>query len=515
MSATERAGTTSADTNRIGAIETRGIEPVPPDERTGGPRQLFWVWFAANISILGLPLGATLVALRGMNIWQALLVAAIGSFGSFALVGLISVAGKRGGAPSMTLSRAVFGPRGNHGPTVVSWLSRLGWETVNTTTAAYALLALLSIVAGVKSNSVLTVLSLLVFVALTLVVSGLGHATLVWIQQWATYLFGALNILVGGFLVAKVNWDAVLHAPAAPVSVVLAGIGVIAAGTGIGWANAGADMARYQRRQVPGGRIVAAASVGAGVPLFLLIGLGGLLSAGDGSLASASDPVSAIQVMLPSWMAVPYLLAAFGGLLLSNNLSVYSAGLTMITLGVRARRVVAVGLDIVLTLAGGIYFMLIAGDFYGPFITFISLLAVPITAWVGVFLADMLFRREYDPSGLMDTTATSGYWYRGGFRWSAVLPWLAGIVVGLLFTTASTSPTDVWFSGPLANSWMGTNGLGWVAAFVVAGGLYLLLGAAGAGRLGRSGRPVDALPDPRADGRAGAPADGQPAGVRA
>ena len=379
---------------------------------------------------------------------------------------------------------------------MISWLSRVGWETVNTTTAAYALLALLSIVFGVGSNSVLTIICLLLFVALTLVVSGLGHATLVWIQQWATYVFGALNILVGAFLITKVNWDAVAHAPAAPASVVIAGIGVIAAGTGIGWANAGADMARYQHRHVPGRRIVAAASVGAGVPLFLLIGLGGLLSAGDGSLASASDPVSAIQVMLPSWMAVPYLLAAFGGLLLSNNLSVYSAGLTMITLGVRARRVVAVGLDIVLILAGGIYFMLIAGDFYGPFITFISLLAVPITAWVAIFLADMLFRREYDPRGLMDTASTSVYWYRGGFRWSAVLPWLAGIVVGLLFTTASTSPTDVWFSGPLADSWMGRNGLGWVCAFVVAGGLYLLFGAATARQLSRSvaagsaGRPA-------------------------
>ena len=107
---------------KVGAVETRGIEPVPGDERRGNPLQLFWVWFAANISILALPLGATLVALRGLNIWQAVLVGAVGSVGSFALVGLISVAGKQGGAPSMTLSRAVFGPRGNRGPTLVSWL---------------------------------------------------------------------------------------------------------------------------------------------------------------------------------------------------------------------------------------------------------------------------------------------------------------------------------------------------------------------------------------------------------
>jgi purine-cytosine permease-like protein len=480
--------------NRVGAVETRGIEPVPDGERHGNPLQLFWVWFAANISILALPLGATLVALRGMNIWQAVLVGAIGSFGSFAVVGLISVAGKWGGAPSMTLSRAVFGPRGNHGPTLVSWLSRVGWEVVNTTTAAYALLAILHLAFGVGAGSALTIVCLLAFVALTLLVSGLGHATLVWIQQKATYVFGVLNLIVGGLLVTKVHWHAVLHAPAAPASAMIAGIGVIAGGTGIGWANAGADMARYQPRRVSSRRIVAAAAAGAGIPLVLLITLGGLLSTGDHTLAAASDPVAAIQAMLPSWMAIPYLLTAFGGLLLSNHLSVYSAGLTMITLGIRLRRVLAVGIDVVLTLAGGIYLMLIAKNFYGPFITFISLLAVAITSWVAVFLVDMLTRREYDPAGLMDTTRAGLYWHRGGVAWSAFVAWVAGIVTGLLFTVAQTSDTDVWFAGPLAKTWPARNGLGWLVAFAVAAVIYLALQAAtgrGAARPeGRAARTV-------------------------
>lgn len=88
-------------------VEQRGLEPVPDDQRNGTPGQLFWVWFAANISILGIPLGATLISL-GLNVWQSVLVTAIGSFGSFALVGIISVAGRRGGAPSLGLSRAIF-----------------------------------------------------------------------------------------------------------------------------------------------------------------------------------------------------------------------------------------------------------------------------------------------------------------------------------------------------------------------------------------------------------------------
>ncbi|GLH38083.1 cytosine permease [Pseudomonas sp. HN2] len=466
----------------VGQLETRGIEPVPEAECNGHPLQLFWVWFAANISILGLPLGATLVAFRGLAIWQAIIVAILGAAGSFAVVGIISIAGRRGRAPSLTLSRAIFGVRGNIGPTLVSLMSRLGWETVNTTTAAFVLLSLCSILFGspveAKSAPVLTLIFIAIFVLLTLAVSGLGHATLLVIQKWATYVFGALNILVGGFLCATIDWSAVFNATPAPLSAMIIGIGTMAAGTGIGWANAGADMSRYQHRSVKAVRLVASAAFGAGIPLVLLITLGGLLSVGNNDLASATDPIVAIRDMLPTWMAVPYLITAFGGLLLSNNLSVYSAGLTTLTLGLKVKRVYAVVVDIVAIFAGSIYFMLIADSFYGPFITFISLLAVPITAWVGIFVVDLIHRHYYSPKDLLDVSPSSAYWYRGGIEWRAFGAWAIAIVLGFSFTTIGTTAENVWFKGFLSDSWLGHNGLGWIVTFVVAGGLYLILGGA-------------------------------------
>lgn len=385
---------------QVGQLETRGIEPVPENECNGHPLQLFWVWFAANISILGLPLGATLIAFQGLSIWQALIVAIVGAGGSFAIVGLLSIAGRRGRAPSLTLSRAIFGMRGNIGPTLVSLGSRLGWETVNTTTAAFVLLSLVSIIQGTpveaKSAPFLTLLFIGLFVLLTLCVSGLGHATLLVIQKWATWVFGALNLVVGSFLALHIDWALVWAATPAPMSAVLIGVGTMAAGTGIGWANAGADMSRYQHKSVRAAGLVASAAFGAGIPLVLLITLGGLISVGNDHLASATDPIVAIRELLPTWMAVPYLITAFGGLLLSNNLSVYSAGLTTLTLGLKVKRVYAVVVDIVVIFIGSIYFMLIAESFYGPFITFISMLAVPITAWVGIFLVDLRHRQRYE-----------------------------------------------------------------------------------------------------------------------
>lgn len=464
-----------------GQLETRGIEPVPESECKGNPLQLFWVWFAANISILGLPLGATLVAFHQLAIWQVVIVALIGAAGSFAVVGVISIAGRRGRAPSLTLSRAIFGVRGNMAPTLVSLMSRVGWETVNTTTAAFVLLSLSTILFNTpteaKSAPLLTLVFIGIFTLLTLAVSGLGHATLLVIQKWATYVFGALNLLVGGFLCATIDWPAVLNASPAPMSAVIIGIGIMAAGTGIGWANAGADMSRYQKHSVSASQLVASAAWGAGIPLVLLITLGGLLTVGNHALASATDPIAAIRNLLPSWMAVPYLLSAFGGLLLSNHLSVYSAGLTTLTLGVNIKRVQAVVVDIVAIFCGSIYFMLFADSFYGPFITFISLTAIPITAWVAIFIVDLLHRHYYSAHDLLDVSPRSVYWYKGGIEWRALGAWAIALVLGFCFTRVGSSDAD-WFVGPLADSWLGHNGLGWVVTFAVAAGLYALSGGA-------------------------------------
>ena len=52
----------------LSRVEQRGIEPVPEDQRNGSPGQLFWVWFAANMSILGIALGGTLMA-EGLKVW--------------------------------------------------------------------------------------------------------------------------------------------------------------------------------------------------------------------------------------------------------------------------------------------------------------------------------------------------------------------------------------------------------------------------------------------------------------
>lgn len=454
--------------DRAWAIELRGIEPIADGERHGRPFELFWVWFAANIGILGIVYGAILTA-AGLNLWQSALVAVAGSAGSFLLVGVLSVAGKWGGAPMLTLSRAPFGTRGNLGPTLISWISLVGWETVSVITAAFALLGLLSL-AGLPANALWTIVSL-VAVALLVVAFGLlGHATLVAIQRAATWIFGLLTLVVVAFLITRTHWQVVLAAPPGPWdSGVLATLSIVAAGTGIGWANTGADYARYLPRRGSGRAIVGWTVLGATAPLVVLILTGVLLSSDVPNLASAANPVAAIGAALPGWMAVPYLLTAIGGLVAAADLSIYSSGLNLLALGVRLERYKTVVIDGVLMIAGSVYVMLVAQSFFAPFESFLQLLADGLTAWSAVFLVDMLLRREYDAAGLTGAGPEGAYYYRGGINWAAVVAWLAGIAAGLAFTVTP------WFSGPFARGIFATSSLGYLIGFGVSAVLYLLL----------------------------------------
>ncbi|MET7536663.1 cytosine permease [Streptomyces sp. NPDC005349] len=452
-----------------GALETRGIEPVPESERTARTRELFPTWVAANISVLLLTMGASLVVSYKLNFWQALVVAFAAPIVSYGLVGLIGIAGKRGGAPGMALSRAVFGQRGNLLPGSLIWVARWGWETINAVTGAYAVLTVLDILFGVKSNDVLVIVTLLLFVVTTFVISGLGINAVQKCNKYATYLFGLFSVLVLVYLIANTDWTRVFDQPAGKMSLMVTGIGLIAAG-GVSWIPSSPDFTRYLPRTASSVAIVRNSVGGAGIVVLPMVLMGAVMAVSTPDLASAADPVSFLGEILPLWIAVPYLLIALVGMLLINSMSMYSAGFTAQTLGFKVPRHWAVSINALISLIFGGILMLVATSFMGSFIAFLSLLAVAFSAWVGVFGADMLRRKEYDAEALVDTTRTSAYWYKAGFSPAAVASWAIGLIGGLMFTTSD------WFTGPLAaNNPIGEYGLGWVATIVISGLLYVVL----------------------------------------
>src|SRR5438105_5266194 len=91
-------------------VETNGTNVIAEGERKGAPRDLFWPWTAASISVLGIAYGAYGLG-YGVSFWQALVAGVLGVAFAGIIAGLVAIAGKRGSAPALVLSRAAFGVR--------------------------------------------------------------------------------------------------------------------------------------------------------------------------------------------------------------------------------------------------------------------------------------------------------------------------------------------------------------------------------------------------------------------
>jgi len=447
-----------------------GINPIEQEERHGKPLELFWIWFASNVGILGVVYGAQYLAGNGLNLWQSLFVGLVATAVSFIFVGILSVPGVRGGAPMLTLSRAVFGTRGNIGPTLVSWISLVGWETILVITSTYALLALLRVL-GLQTNAFWTLISIIVLAAAVVACGYWGHATLVWLQRAATWVFGILTVVIIAFLIPQTDWHRVFSQPMGPwdTGLVTAFIIVMAA-TGIGWINSGADYARYLPYRSSGTAITFWTVLGGTLPLYVLMIVGVLLASHKADVLNPSaDPLATIQQALPSWLAIPYLLTAIGGLLAGAALDINSSGLNLLAMGVRIRRQYAVLIDGVLMIIGSIYVMLIRNDFQGALTSFLLLLADGLTVWAAIFLINMIWQRNYDTKSLENLGPGSSYYFTSGFNIPACIAWLAGIIVGLLFTSSA------FFTGPLATGIFASTSLGYLLGAAVSIVLYLVL----------------------------------------
>jgi purine-cytosine permease-like protein len=192
---------------------------------------------------------------------------------------------------------------------------------------------------------------------------------------------------------------------------------------------------------------------GGSLPVVILIVYGVLLAASDPKLsdAIALDPIGALTKILPTWFLVPFALVAIGGLVSGAVLDIYSSGLTLLALGLRTPRWVAAAIDGVLMIVGTIYIVWVADSFLSVFMAFLIILGVPMAAWCGIFLADLLVRRhDYDERKLFDTSV---HGYGSVNAVSVVLMALATLVGwGLVIDTTGAGKGLGWLGfllGPL------------------------------------------------------------------
>ncbi|NUR04178.1 MAG: allantoin permease [Streptomyces sp.] len=405
-------------------VETHGLDVIADAERRGTPRTLFWPWFGANVSILGLSYGAFALGFR-ISFWQALTAGVIGIVFSFLLCGFIAVAGKRGSAPTMVLSRAAYGVRGNRLPSVISWVLTVGWETVLCALATMATATVFGRL-GWGGGTGTQVVALVVVGALTVIGGVMGFDLIMRLQTVITVVTGVLTVVYIVLVADHIHWSTVSALPAGSAQEFIGALVFMMTGFGLGWVNAAADYSRYLPRSSSNRGVIGWTTFGASVAPLLLLVFGLLLAGSSTKLdtAVAADPIGALTTILPTWFLVPFAVVAVLGLVGGAVLDIYSSGLALLSSGIRIPRYLAAFVDGVLMIAGSIYIVFFAGDFLGQFMGFLTTLGVPIAAWCGIMLADLaLRRRDYDEADL----------YRPAGRYGDVPP------APLLLTLAATA----------------------------------------------------------------------------
>ncbi|HUY83667.1 MAG TPA: cytosine permease [Steroidobacteraceae bacterium] len=93
-------------------IERHTIFPIPLDQRHGKARQLFSLWFGANLNVLTVVTGALATTVFGQSFVAGAVAILLGNLIGSVFMALHAAQGPRLGVPQMVQSRGQFGARG-------------------------------------------------------------------------------------------------------------------------------------------------------------------------------------------------------------------------------------------------------------------------------------------------------------------------------------------------------------------------------------------------------------------
>ena len=388
-------------------LELNGPNLIQESERRGSARSLFWPWAGANVSLLALSYGSFFLGF-GISFRQATWAAIIGTICSFFLVGISSLAGKRSNAPTMVLARASFGVKGSIVPGFLSYFIFVGWETVLVSLATLATGTVFSRIGGVDQNLAL-ILGFVIAVSLTVFGGVLGLGVIMKLQKILTVITVVMTVVYIALTIDTINWSAVTAIKDGSTQGFIGALIFGVTGIGLGWVNCAADYSRYLPRSVSSKAVVGWTVFGASVVPIILVIYGAALSASskDLSQAIAMDPIGALTSLLPTWFLIPFALVAILGLVGGAILDLYSSGLALVSIGVPIKRHQAAIIDAFIMLAGSVYIVWVADNFFYPFQGFLITLGVPVAVWSAIFVADVIMRKKayserdlYDPQGM-------------------------------------------------------------------------------------------------------------------
>jgi NCS1 nucleoside transporter family len=397
----------------VPTVESYGIEPIPPELRTVGWRDLFAINFTFFLNPVMYVLGALAVLEGGLPLLWAMAAMVTGQALAFAALVVVARPGVDDGLPGQVAMRATFGLLGARGLTSpYRVIAATYWFAAQALTAAFGIQAIVVAMGGDRPPLVPTSLAVAAFQAGLAV---LGFDVMRWLLR-VVLPFSLLSVavIVGLYLATddpRYDFDRVVSGPDQHATWVgFATFVSVMCGSSLTLVTNVADLCRYTptRRDMQIG-LISSALLSAAVTTFV----GGFAATASGD----TNPFVAVSRLTSNELLLVLLLAAIVVQTLAANLTnVYTAGLSLVNTAPPLGRFRATILAAIAAVTLSAFPSFI--EEAQTWVTHLGNVAAPLT---GVVLADYLIRqrRRIDVEALFDSHGR--YRYLGGINVEALV----------------------------------------------------------------------------------------------
>ena len=438
-------------------VEQHTIYQIPLDQRHGKARQLFTLWFGANLNVLTVVTGALATTIFHQSFLSAVVAILVGNLIGTIFMALHAAQGPRLGVPQMVQSRGQFGARGAGFVVVLVAFMYVGYAGTAFVTGGQSVHFL---VPSLSADA-----AILVIAAICLAAAIYGHDVIHFSTRMMAYVSGSALLLAFIWLlfITPVPPQFLTQGSFSPVGFFkMVSMGAL---WQLGYAPYVSDYSRYLPPDSGPRQAFWACywgtTLGAVLPMILGAMIGPAVT--DGNVVTALGQLAGRNVTF----IVMLLLAP--GVAVAGAICLYGGSLALITLGHtlaphwrithRARIVIASGIFLIallLSIAGAANFL----PLYSHFNELLLYLMVP---WTAVNLIDYYLIRFGDYHVPSFFAADGGIY--GHYNFTALACYLVGIVVQIPFIA-----TDL-YTGPLARALGGVD-LSWMVGLAVVSPVY-------------------------------------------
>lgn len=437
-------------------IEQHTIFPIPLDERHGKARQLFSLWFGANLNVLTIVTGALATTVYGQSFIAGSMAIVLGNLIGTMFMALHAAQGPRLGVPQMVQSRGQFGSRGAASVVALVIFMYVGYGATALVTGGQSLHAIVPAI-GVRGG-------IIVIGVLSLAAAIYGHDLIHTATRVIAYVSGVAVVLcyVALVVVGRLPHDYLTRGSFSIVGF----LGMLSIGVfwQLGYAPYVSDYSRYLPPDTGPRQAFWASYWGTTLGAVLPMIFGALI----GPAVVGGDVVAAISA-LTGHASMPIVALFAPGVAIAGAICIYGGTLAVITLAQtfapgwhanwRTRAPIATLIflaAVALGTVGAERFL----PFYSRFTELLLYLMVP---WTAVNLVDYYWVRFGDYHVPSFFAADGGVY--GRYNVAALGCYALGILVQVPFIAAD------FYVGPVARA-LGGIDLSWLAGLVVTAVVY-------------------------------------------